>query len=415
MFAVGAVLAASVALVFRGVRGDWRGVTLWCGKIWLALAVLFAVARIRDVGQERPSPLIASLRARQITIDRFVRAERAAAPGMFDQRLLRSNERALRESFPDGDFAKVSLVDVTEGPDWMRAHMKYRGTFNVQGESITSAAQIVVYYHRTGMAVITAACTTEPRDCAQIEPLLSAAERSLRGAVCRHRSGRRASSLGAVLGRDPGFAEQRHGFAGARLRLRARHSVDAGPPRRGRHDPVADRGARRAVTSGRRPDGKSRFMMFTGLMREDRCRQRAGRRWRPLAGHRKSGGVACSPWRGRRCSASCSSTRASRCRPRRRCSSATSRRHPRSPTTRSARRHWSLRPAIRQPRPFSSGRRSPVRRCAAFKAPWASDPRRPCGVVSTAPTISSPRRRACSATITAKSGPGCWAEAASMA
>ena len=44
---------------------------------------------------------------------------------------------------------------------------------------MTSATQIVLYYHRAGMAVITAACTTRPRDCAQIEPLLAAAERSL--------------------------------------------------------------------------------------------------------------------------------------------------------------------------------------------------------------------------------------------
>ena len=180
MFAVGVVLAASVALVFRGVRGDWRGFTIWCGRIWLALAVLFVVARIRDVAQDRPSSLIAALRAGQITIDRFVRAERAAAPGLFDQQLLRNNERALRESFPDGDFPNVSLVDVTDGPDWMRVHMKYQGTFKVQGELVTSATQIVLYYHRSGMAVITAACTTAPRDCAQIEPLLSAAERSLR-------------------------------------------------------------------------------------------------------------------------------------------------------------------------------------------------------------------------------------------
>ena len=111
---------------------------------------------------------------------------------MFDQRLLRSNERALRESFPDGDFSDVSIADVTEGPDWMRVHMKYQGTFNVQGESVTSAAQIVLYYHRAGMAVITAACTTEPRDCAQIEPLLSAAERSLKARFA-------ASDLDGVL------------------------------------------------------------------------------------------------------------------------------------------------------------------------------------------------------------------------
>ena len=192
MFAIGVVLAAGVALVFRGIRGDWRGFTIWCGKIWLALAVLFVVARIREVSQDQPSSLIAALGDRQITIDRFVRAERAAAPGLFDQRLLRNNERALRESFPDGDFANVSIADVTNGTDWMRVRMKYQGTFNVQGEQVTSAAQIVIYYHRAGMAVITAACTTRPRDCAQIEPLLAAAERSLKARFA-------ASDLDGVL------------------------------------------------------------------------------------------------------------------------------------------------------------------------------------------------------------------------
>ena len=180
MFAVGVVLGAAAALVFRGFRGDWRGFTLWCGKIWLALAVLFVASGVRDLAGDRPSALIAALGERQITIDRFVRAERAAAPGLFDQRLLRNNERALRESFPDGEFENVSIADVTDGPDWMRVRMTYQGTFNVQGKSVTSAAQIVLYYHRAGMAVITAACTAEPRDCVQIEPLLAAAEKSLR-------------------------------------------------------------------------------------------------------------------------------------------------------------------------------------------------------------------------------------------
>src|SRR5688500_13748946 len=91
MFAIGVVLAASVALAFRGTRGDWKGFTIWCGKIWLALALLFVFARIGEVSQDQPSSLIAALAGRQITIDRFVRAERAAAPGLFDQRLLRNN------------------------------------------------------------------------------------------------------------------------------------------------------------------------------------------------------------------------------------------------------------------------------------------------------------------------------------
>jgi hypothetical protein len=180
MFAVAVVLSASVALVFRGFRGDWRAFTIWCGKMWLALAVLFVASRIRDLDGERPSGLIAALAGGQITIDRFVRAERAAASGLFDRRLLRNNERALRESFPDGEFTNVSIAGVTDGPDWMRVHMTYQGTFKVQGRPVRSAAQIVLYYHRAGMAVITAACTTAPRDCTQVEPLLSAAEQSLR-------------------------------------------------------------------------------------------------------------------------------------------------------------------------------------------------------------------------------------------
>jgi hypothetical protein len=192
MFAVGLVLSASVALVFRGVRGDWRAFTIWCGKMWLVLAVLFLASGVRDLGGDRPPALIAALASRQITIDRFVRAERAAASGLFDLRLLRNNERALRESFPDGEFANVSIAGVTDGPDWMRVHMTYQGTFKVQGRPVRSAAQIVLYYHRAGMAVITAACTAPPRDCRQIEPLLSTAEQSLRARFA-------ASDLDGVL------------------------------------------------------------------------------------------------------------------------------------------------------------------------------------------------------------------------
>jgi hypothetical protein len=179
VFALGLVVVALAALLLRGTRGDWKGVVVWLGKGQLALAALFVAVYFRDL-RTSPSSLITALRTGRITIDRFVRAERAAAPGMFDQRLLRNNERSLRESLPDSTISGLSVDSVTEGQDWMRVHMTYQGIFTVQGESVTSAAQIVLYYHRAGTAVITAACTTEPRDCAQIEPLLAAAERSLR-------------------------------------------------------------------------------------------------------------------------------------------------------------------------------------------------------------------------------------------
>jgi hypothetical protein len=181
LFTLSVAATAFFALLCRGTRGDWRGFTAWCAKGLLAFAALFVVAHIRGIERSESSSLLTALRSGQITIDRFVRAERAAAPGLFDQRLLRNNERALRESFPNGDFSDVSMVDVSDGSGWMRLHMRYRGVFTVQGAaSIHSNAEIVLYYHRTGMAVITAACTADPSQCGQVEPLLTAAEQSLR-------------------------------------------------------------------------------------------------------------------------------------------------------------------------------------------------------------------------------------------
>ena len=182
LFAISFLAVGLLALLFRGTRGDWRGFTVWCAKGLLAFAALFVIGHIRGIEQSESSSLVTALRSGQITIDRFVRAERAAAPGLFDQRLLRNNERALRESFPNGDFSDVSMVNVTDGSGWMRVHMRYRGVFTLQsGAPIHSNAEIVLYYHRGGMAVITAACTADPSHCGPVEPLLANAERSLRG------------------------------------------------------------------------------------------------------------------------------------------------------------------------------------------------------------------------------------------
>jgi hypothetical protein len=178
--AAGAVLAALPALLFRGVYGDWKGFMLWYGRGLIALALVVASGVVHRGLTEPPSSLLESLRGGQTTIDRFVRAERAAAPGMFDQRLLATHERALRQSFPDGRFSDVSLLSVTDGAGWLRAHMTYQALLTVQGEPVSTRGQMVVYYHRAGTAVIAAACTADERDCRQIEPLLAAAERSLR-------------------------------------------------------------------------------------------------------------------------------------------------------------------------------------------------------------------------------------------
>jgi hypothetical protein len=178
--AAGSVLAMVPALLFRGVRGDWEGFMLWYGRGLIVLALVLASGVVHRGLSEPPSSLLESLRNRQIAIDRFVRAERAAAPGMFDQRLLASHERALRQSFPDGTFSDVSLVRVTDGAGWLRAHMTYQALLNVQGASVSTRGQMVLYYHRAGTAVIGAACTADERDCRRIDPLLAAAEQSLR-------------------------------------------------------------------------------------------------------------------------------------------------------------------------------------------------------------------------------------------
>ena len=147
----------------------------------IVLAIVVGVGLAGRQWRNRPSSLIESLRTGQITIDRFVRAERAAAPGMFDRRLLTNNERALRASFPGGEFSSVRLAGVTDGPGWLRAHITYQGVLSVQGESVRTRGQIVIYYHPAGTAVIGAACTADDERCDAIEPLLTTAERLLRG------------------------------------------------------------------------------------------------------------------------------------------------------------------------------------------------------------------------------------------
>lgn len=157
---------------FRLIRLFSAGLAVFAG--------IAIVGYVRDLPRQRPSGLLQSLQARQITIDRFVRAERAAAPGMFDARLLNNNRRALAQSFPDATFSDVSLVRVTDGDGWMRALLEYQGLLNIQGESVATHGQMAIYYHPAGMAVVGAACTAEASECRKIDAVLNEAERNLR-------------------------------------------------------------------------------------------------------------------------------------------------------------------------------------------------------------------------------------------
>ena len=172
-----------------------RHTRAWVRAIRLVVFLVLglAIARyVRDRPRDEPAGLLQSLRAGQITIDRFVRAERAAAPAMFDRTLLESNERALKQSFPESTFSDVSLAGVTDGDGFMRAYLTYQGSLQLQGESVATRVQMAIYYHAAGMAVIAAACTAGEKECLKIEPLLADAEQRLRRRMA-------ASDLDAVL------------------------------------------------------------------------------------------------------------------------------------------------------------------------------------------------------------------------
>ena len=170
------------------MKSRWRAV-----RLVVFLIVGLAIARyVRDRPRDEPAGLLQSLRNGQITIDRFVRAERAAAPAMFDRTLLESNERALQQSFPESTFSNVSVAGVTDGDGFMRAHLTYQGSLQLQGEPVATRGQMAIYYHAAGMAVIAAACTAGEKQCLKIEPLLADAEQRLRRRMA-------ASDLDAVL------------------------------------------------------------------------------------------------------------------------------------------------------------------------------------------------------------------------
>lgn len=178
-----ALLSAAIALpalLFRGIRGDWKGFTVWCGRGLVIVSCLLVLGHIRRAMQDRPPSLVESLRTGEVTIDRFLRAERAAAPAMFDLRMLRQQERGLRESLPESGFSNISLVEVTDGSGWLRSHIAYDGSLKLQGRFHISRGHFVLYYHRAGMASIGTVCSQVEEGCKGVERLLTAAEKALR-------------------------------------------------------------------------------------------------------------------------------------------------------------------------------------------------------------------------------------------
>ena len=171
-------IAALPGLLFRGIRGDWRGFTVWLGKGLLVLAALLVVGQIRRALSEKPSGLLESLRAGRVTIDRFVRAERAGAPGVFDLALRRRHERGLQQSLGDARVSDVSLVGVSDGDGWMRAHMTYNAVFDPNGAAVATKGQIVLYYHSGGAAIIGGVCIVA-EGCTGTDSVVAEADQAL--------------------------------------------------------------------------------------------------------------------------------------------------------------------------------------------------------------------------------------------
>ncbi len=181
MLVVTVVLAAVVALpafLLRGRRGDWRGFTVWLGKGLLILTSLVLVGHVRRAMSDSPPTLVESLKAGRLSIERFLRAERAAAPAMFDRRFLMGHESALRASLPG--LSNVALAEVTDSDAWMRAHLTYAALPEAQEKSVRTTGHIVIYYHPAGMAVLGAVCSAADNACKPLAGLLTAAEQALR-------------------------------------------------------------------------------------------------------------------------------------------------------------------------------------------------------------------------------------------
>ena len=178
MAAVAAVVIAAPAFLFRGRRGDWKGFTVWCGKGLLVLTSVLILGHVRRA-MENPDRGLEPLKDGRVSIPAFLRGERAAAPMMFDHRLVKGLERGMG-AFAGATVSNMTLVSVTDEPKWLRTHVSYDSVFKSEGESIPARGHIVLYYHLTGTAVLGAVCLAADRKCAGMDKLLSEADTSVK-------------------------------------------------------------------------------------------------------------------------------------------------------------------------------------------------------------------------------------------
>ena len=182
-FVMGSLLAAGLlalpAYVFRGRKGDWRSFTIWYGKALLVLSGMSFAGYLRTVPPRAPS-LDDALTTRRITIDGYMRAQRAAAPLKFELDFVRVYERALRDSAPGASFSNIALAGIAEGHGWLRGGLTYNAVLTDDGEDVPARGTLVIYFHAKGLAVVRGLCSGADDGCEDLDTLLSAAEATLR-------------------------------------------------------------------------------------------------------------------------------------------------------------------------------------------------------------------------------------------
>ena len=153
-------------------------------RIVTGLAIVTAVA-VAGIVLRRPPPpasaLVQALRAGRITIDAFLRAERAAAPRLFDARFLTQRERGLRSS--GVNVSNLELINVTDGSWWVRTRIGFAAPVPKQPDAGTARWRQVVYYHTRGAAVLGSICSQAATDCAGLNGILDTADQNLRDRV----------------------------------------------------------------------------------------------------------------------------------------------------------------------------------------------------------------------------------------
>lgn len=172
-------LLALPAHTLRGRKGDWRRFTIWYGKTLLALAGMSIAGQLQRMEQGQSS-LDVALQTGRITIDGYMRAQRAAAPVKFESDFIRNYEQALKAAEPEVTFSNITLAGVTEGDGWLRTLLTYDAVPAEDDHTVKTSGRIAVYYHARGMAIVKGWCAVAEEGCAEIDTLMATAEGALR-------------------------------------------------------------------------------------------------------------------------------------------------------------------------------------------------------------------------------------------